>query len=156
MLHSFVNLCDFASLAEIHLTLYDLFVSIRDDHGFGEYDSLAAMTVDPNSANISAATISSTYGSTPRSFDILYAEDLIAIGNQKTSTVAIVEMDIATGKPGKKLAEIQGVVETDPRVPAPDSPAWWDVPVAEVSAVATVREARAEYVENERTERFYY
>ena len=26
-------------------------------------------------------------------------------------------------------------VETDPLVPAPDSPAWWDVPVAEVSAL---------------------
>ncbi|MCA9876860.1 MAG: hypothetical protein KC442_03730 [Thermomicrobiales bacterium] len=33
---------------------------------------------------------------------------------------------------------------------------WWDVPVAEVSTVGTVREARAEYVENEAKERFYY
>ncbi|MFT4038718.1 MAG: 3D-(3,5/4)-trihydroxycyclohexane-1,2-dione acylhydrolase (decyclizing) [Thermomicrobiales bacterium] len=33
---------------------------------------------------------------------------------------------------------------------------WWDVPVAEVSTVGSVREARAEYVGNEEKERYYY
>ncbi|MEU5879285.1 3D-(3,5/4)-trihydroxycyclohexane-1,2-dione acylhydrolase (decyclizing) [Spirillospora sp. NPDC047279] len=36
-------------------------------------------------------------------------------------------------------------VETDPLVAAPGSEAWWDVPVAEVSALETTREARARY-----------
>jgi 3D-(3,5/4)-trihydroxycyclohexane-1,2-dione acylhydrolase (decyclizing) len=36
-------------------------------------------------------------------------------------------------------------VETDPAVPSPDSQAWWDVPVAEVSALETVSDARASY-----------
>lgn len=36
-------------------------------------------------------------------------------------------------------------VETDPLVPAPDSPAWWDVPVAEVSALDSTRQARVGY-----------
>jgi 3D-(3,5/4)-trihydroxycyclohexane-1,2-dione acylhydrolase (decyclizing) len=36
-------------------------------------------------------------------------------------------------------------VETDPAVPSPDSRAWWDVPVAEVSALETARDARAAY-----------
>lgn len=36
-------------------------------------------------------------------------------------------------------------VETDPSVPAPDSETWWDVPVAEVSALESTREARARY-----------
>jgi 3D-(3,5/4)-trihydroxycyclohexane-1,2-dione acylhydrolase (decyclizing) len=36
-------------------------------------------------------------------------------------------------------------VETDPSVPSPDSEAWWDVPVAEVSALESAREARAGY-----------
>ena len=36
-------------------------------------------------------------------------------------------------------------VETDPLVPAPDSPAWWDVPVAEVSVLESTRDARAAY-----------
>jgi 3D-(3,5/4)-trihydroxycyclohexane-1,2-dione acylhydrolase (decyclizing) len=36
-------------------------------------------------------------------------------------------------------------VETDPSVPSPDSEAWWDVPVAEVSALDSARKARAGY-----------
>ncbi len=36
-------------------------------------------------------------------------------------------------------------VETDPMVPAPESPAWWDVPVAEVSTLDTTRDARVTY-----------
>jgi 3D-(3,5/4)-trihydroxycyclohexane-1,2-dione acylhydrolase (decyclizing) len=36
-------------------------------------------------------------------------------------------------------------VETDPLVPAPDSPAWWDVPVAEVAVLESTRDARAAY-----------
>ncbi|HZY27332.1 MAG TPA: 3D-(3,5/4)-trihydroxycyclohexane-1,2-dione acylhydrolase (decyclizing) [Jiangellaceae bacterium] len=36
-------------------------------------------------------------------------------------------------------------VQTDPSVPAPDSSAWWDVPVAEVSESSATRKARAVY-----------
>jgi 3D-(3,5/4)-trihydroxycyclohexane-1,2-dione acylhydrolase (decyclizing) len=45
-------------------------------------------------------------------------------------------------------------VQKHASVPGFDS--WWDVPVAEVSEVATVREAREEYVEREKNERFFY
>ncbi len=44
-------------------------------------------------------------------------------------------------------------VETDPLVPAPDSPAWWDVPVAEVSSLDSTRSARAEYESSKRGQR---
>lgn len=46
-------------------------------------------------------------------------------------------------------------VETDPLVPAPDSPAWWDVPVAEVSTLDTTRRAREEYVGHRRQQRHH-
>ncbi len=36
-------------------------------------------------------------------------------------------------------------VETDPLIPAPSSDSWWDVPVAEVSAVGSVADARQRY-----------
>jgi 3D-(3,5/4)-trihydroxycyclohexane-1,2-dione acylhydrolase (decyclizing) len=36
-------------------------------------------------------------------------------------------------------------VETDPLAVAPDSQSWWDVPVAEVSELDSVRQARAAY-----------
>ncbi|WP_134766720.1 3D-(3,5/4)-trihydroxycyclohexane-1,2-dione acylhydrolase (decyclizing) [Nocardioides sp. 1609] len=46
-------------------------------------------------------------------------------------------------------------VETDPLVPAPDSPAWWDVPVAEVSELASTQEARAAYEKHKGDQRHH-
>ncbi|QDH11148.1 3D-(3,5/4)-trihydroxycyclohexane-1,2-dione acylhydrolase (decyclizing) [Nocardioides dongxiaopingii] len=46
-------------------------------------------------------------------------------------------------------------VETDPLVPAPDSPAWWDVPVAEVSELASTQEARAAYEKHKTDQRHH-
>ncbi|WP_067482060.1 3D-(3,5/4)-trihydroxycyclohexane-1,2-dione acylhydrolase (decyclizing) [Actinomadura hibisca] len=43
-------------------------------------------------------------------------------------------------------------IETDPLLPAPDGESWWDVPVAEVSALDSTRQARARY-EKERQAR---
>ncbi len=46
-------------------------------------------------------------------------------------------------------------IETDPMVSAPDSPAWWDVPVAEVATVESTREARAEYDKHKQRQRHH-
>jgi 3D-(3,5/4)-trihydroxycyclohexane-1,2-dione acylhydrolase (decyclizing) len=47
-------------------------------------------------------------------------------------------------------------VETDPLVPAPDSGSWWDVPVAEVSAVDSTRQARKAYEQSKANQRPYW
>ena len=46
-------------------------------------------------------------------------------------------------------------VETDPEAPVPASDAWWDVPVAEVSASAPVQQARAAYERHKQDQRPY-
>ncbi|MES9543659.1 3D-(3,5/4)-trihydroxycyclohexane-1,2-dione acylhydrolase (decyclizing) [Actinomadura sp. NPDC000600] len=46
-------------------------------------------------------------------------------------------------------------VETDPLAAAPDSEAWWDVPVAEVSALEQTRQARARYEDDKKAQRRY-
>lgn len=46
-------------------------------------------------------------------------------------------------------------VETDPLAAAPGSAAWWDVPVAEVSALDSTREARARYEQDRRIRRYH-
>jgi len=46
-------------------------------------------------------------------------------------------------------------IETDPSVPAPDSESWWDVPVAEVSALESTQAARATYDQAKRSQRTY-
>ena len=44
-------------------------------------------------------------------------------------------------------------VETDPFVFAPDSEAWWDVPVSAVSELDTTRDAYRSYEQNKTTQR---
>jgi 3D-(3,5/4)-trihydroxycyclohexane-1,2-dione acylhydrolase (decyclizing) len=44
-------------------------------------------------------------------------------------------------------------VETDPLAPAPDSPAWWDVPVAETSVLESTKEARMTYERHKQQQR---
>jgi 3D-(3,5/4)-trihydroxycyclohexane-1,2-dione acylhydrolase (decyclizing) len=46
-------------------------------------------------------------------------------------------------------------IETDPLVPAPDSEAWWDVPVAEVASLQSTREARETYERHKATQHSY-
>lgn len=46
-------------------------------------------------------------------------------------------------------------VDTDPLVPAPDSPAWWDVPVSEVSVLESTQQARRVYEDNKSRQRSY-
>ena len=44
-------------------------------------------------------------------------------------------------------------VETDPRVFAPDSASWWDVPVAQESTLASTQAAHEDYLEHKREQR---
>jgi 3D-(3,5/4)-trihydroxycyclohexane-1,2-dione acylhydrolase (decyclizing) len=46
-------------------------------------------------------------------------------------------------------------VETDPLAPAPESESWWDVPVAEVSALESTQAARTTYETAKRSQRTY-
>ena len=46
-------------------------------------------------------------------------------------------------------------IETDPLVAAPDSDAWWDVPISEVAELDTVTEARRRYDAAKRAQRPY-
>jgi 3D-(3,5/4)-trihydroxycyclohexane-1,2-dione acylhydrolase (decyclizing) len=46
-------------------------------------------------------------------------------------------------------------IETDPMAGSPSSDAWWDVPVAEVAALASTRDARASYEKAKERQRPY-
>lgn len=47
------------------------------------------------------------------------------------------------------------VVPVDRRVQVPDTGAWWDVPVAEISDMPSVQEARRNYMDRVETERYF-
>jgi 3D-(3,5/4)-trihydroxycyclohexane-1,2-dione acylhydrolase (decyclizing) len=60
---------------------------------------------------------------------------------------------LVTAKAASRTTVIH--VETDPLAAGPDSSAWWDVPVAEVSTLDTTRDARAAYERDKRGQRHY-
>ncbi len=73
------------------------------------------------------------------------AANAASLGARVASVTGIAELQQAFAE--ARAADVTTVihVETDPLVPAPDSPAWWDVPVAEVASLESTRSARATY-----------
>jgi 3D-(3,5/4)-trihydroxycyclohexane-1,2-dione acylhydrolase (decyclizing) len=70
-----------------------------------------------------------------------------------TRTIADFRAALVRARRSSRTTVVQ--VETDPLAPAPDSGAWWDVPVAEVSRVDSTRKARAEYEAAKLAQRSY-
>jgi 3D-(3,5/4)-trihydroxycyclohexane-1,2-dione acylhydrolase (decyclizing) len=81
------------------------------------------------------------------------AANAASLGAQVIRVNDITELEKAVAE--AQAADLTTVVhvETDPLEPAPDSPAWWDVPVAETSALETTREARTAYERNKQQQR---
>jgi 6-phosphogluconolactonase (cycloisomerase 2 family) len=115
------NIPDTANVGEIRLWGQNLYVSVRNDQGFPDLasdsgsgsgsgsgsDSMVTLSIAPDSGELSFSDITPSYGKTPRTFVINNAGDLVAIGNQVSSSVAIVRRDVQTGRLGRLVASIQ-------------------------------------------------
>jgi 3D-(3,5/4)-trihydroxycyclohexane-1,2-dione acylhydrolase (decyclizing) len=77
----------------------------------------------------------------------------LGAGVLRARTVAEFRVALATARAAERTTVV--CVETDPLAPAPSSQAWWDVPVAEVSALASTQKAREAYDEAKRGQRPY-
>jgi len=65
----------------------------------------------------------------------------VTVERVETIEALVAALDAARSVAGPVLIQ----VETDPLVSAPDSESWWDVPVAEVTELASTTEARKAY-----------
>lgn len=93
-------------VAEVHVKDNHVYISNRNDKKFSGNDSLTHFSIS-GSAGLSWVENSSSYGTYPRTFDINKAGDFVAVGDQTTSTVAIVARDTATGRLGKVVASLR-------------------------------------------------
>ncbi|MBC7632052.1 3D-(3,5/4)-trihydroxycyclohexane-1,2-dione acylhydrolase (decyclizing) [Aeromicrobium sp.] len=73
------------------------------------------------------------------------AANAASLGADVISVTALDDFRAAVGKARQSTRTTVIHVETDPMITAPDSPAWWDVPVAEVSALTSTQDARTTY-----------
>ncbi|KAJ5564227.1 hypothetical protein N7513_000469 [Penicillium frequentans] len=95
-----------ATPAEIRMVGEKFYVSIRSDQGFKPDDSIVTLDRLGNGTVVMKGKTDS-YGKVPRTMVINKKGDLVAIGDQSTSTVAIVQRDHKTGHLGKKVAVLQ-------------------------------------------------
>lgn len=96
-----------ATPAEIRMVGNTFYVSIRSDQAFKPSDSMVTLDRLPKGGSVSLRNKTDAYGKVPRTFAINKAGDLVAIGNQASSTVVIVRRDRRTGNLGEKIAELQ-------------------------------------------------
>jgi 3D-(3,5/4)-trihydroxycyclohexane-1,2-dione acylhydrolase (decyclizing) len=73
------------------------------------------------------------------------AANAASLGARVIKVLGVGDLDEAFAD--ARAADVTTVIhiETDPLVPAPETEAWWDVPVAETSALDSTRAARASY-----------
>ncbi len=99
---------------------------------------------DPKTGQLSGELIHVDYAANARSLGAHVIE---------AKTLAVLRDGLRAAREVDRTVVI--VVETDPAVRVPGYEAWWDVPVAEVSELESVRSARADYEAQVKRERRY-
>lgn len=84
-----------------------------------------------------------------------YAANARSLGAHAIATRDIPELKAALAEARQQTKTTVIVVETDPEKRVPGYESWWDVPIAEVSEVASVRKARQEYEPARAAERYF-
>ena len=78
-----------------------------------------------------------------------------SLGADVLRTRTIEEFRVALGKAREASRTTVVYIETDPLAPVPSSESWWDVPVAETSALDSTRRAREAYEQAKARQRSY-
>ncbi|EED23491.1 conserved hypothetical protein [Talaromyces stipitatus ATCC 10500] len=85
----------------------NVYVTVRGDQSFAPDDSIAFLDPSPNPTGLVAKNLTSSFGSYPRTLVISEDGSLVAVGNQKSSSVAIVQRDVETGELGELVGNLQ-------------------------------------------------
>ncbi|GAA2588355.1 3D-(3,5/4)-trihydroxycyclohexane-1,2-dione acylhydrolase (decyclizing) [Actinomadura fulvescens] len=115
-----------------------LVVVLVNNHGFA---SIGGLSESVGSQRLGTAYRDREGGPLP--VDLAANAASLGADVERAGTVAEFRAALRRAKESARTTVVH--VETDPLVSAPGSDAWWDVPVAEVSALETTRQARARY-----------
>lgn len=97
-----------AKAAEVHVFGKFLYAANRNDQSFGsQQDSLATFSINPATGALTYVENTNAHAWYPRTFAVNKAGDLVAVGGQTTSNVAIIARNATTGRLGSLLANIQ-------------------------------------------------
>jgi 3D-(3,5/4)-trihydroxycyclohexane-1,2-dione acylhydrolase (decyclizing) len=132
-----------------------MIIVLVDNHGFASIGSLSrslGLGGFGTSYRIRSATSGQLDGDRLNVDFVANARSLGA-HTLKVATVADLKKALEEAKTADRTTVI--VVETDPTVGVPGYESWWDVAVAEVSEMDSVRKARASYEEARKRERYH-
>lgn len=94
------------AISEIRVVNNNVYVGNRNTSTSPTNDSLTIFKIDQASGALKYLEQASTHGSYPRTFAFNKDRTLVAIGNQKSSTVVILDRDLKTGKLSKEFTSI--------------------------------------------------
>jgi 3D-(3,5/4)-trihydroxycyclohexane-1,2-dione acylhydrolase (decyclizing) len=134
---------------------HKLTVVLLDNHGFQSIGGLSQSIGnakfgtqyrfrDPKTGRLEGANVPLDFAASARS-----------LGAQVFTARDIPELKDALEKARKQTKTTVIVIETDPEKRVPGYESWWDVPVAEVSEIASVRKARKEFERAAKQERHF-
>ncbi|MBE2315851.1 3D-(3,5/4)-trihydroxycyclohexane-1,2-dione acylhydrolase (decyclizing) [Solirubrobacter sp. CPCC 204708] len=126
-----------------------LTIVLVQNHG---YQSIGALSESVGSQRFGTAY---RFRGTDAKLPIDLAANAASLGARAIDTHTIDEFEAALREAAASETTTVVQIHTDPMVGAPDSEAWWDVPVAEVAALASTRDARAQYERDKATQRTY-
>ena len=132
-----------------------LIIVLVDNHGFGSISALSR-SLGQNEFGTRYRYRSPASGlmdGEPITVD--FAANARSLGAHALKAATLDELKQALSKAKTLDRTTVIVVDTDPAVGVPDYESWWDVAVAEVSEMGSVRAARARYEEARKRERYF-
>ncbi len=132
-----------------------IIIVLVDNHGFGSISALSR-SLGQGEFGTRYRYRSQTSGlmdGEPITVDFAANARSLGAHALKASTLDELKQALSKAKTLDRTTVI--VVETDPAVGVPDYESWWDVAVAEVSEMESVRAARARYEEARKRERYF-
>jgi 3D-(3,5/4)-trihydroxycyclohexane-1,2-dione acylhydrolase (decyclizing) len=124
-------------------------IVLVQNHG---YQSIGALSESVGSQRFGTRY---RYRDTDRTLPVDLAANAASLGADVIRATTVEELEAALRDARGSTHTTVVHIETDPLVGAPDSEAWWDVPVAEVSELDSTRAARSQYERDKRTQQSY-
>ncbi|MCH8288491.1 MAG: 3D-(3,5/4)-trihydroxycyclohexane-1,2-dione acylhydrolase (decyclizing) [Candidatus Marinimicrobia bacterium] len=131
-----------------------LIIILVDNHGYGSIDGLSKSLGSMGFGNKLRRRDPKTEKLTGDFLEIDFVENVISLGAEGIRAGTREEFDSALKKARGNEKTTAIIIELEPSdVPGYES--WWDVPIAEVSEMQTVQQARKEYEEKVKKERYF-
>jgi len=132
-----------------------IIIVLVDNHGFGSIGGLSRSLGQGGFGTHYHIrnTASGQLDGDPLTFDFVANARSLGAHAMKAGTIGELKEALEKAKSLDRTTVI--VVETDPSVSVPNYESWWDVAVAEVSEMESVREARARYEEARKHQRLH-